>query len=208
MEKITYNLTLDDCRDYVKFQRKIPRIKKRLSMQFRSLFYLCIAVLVLGIIFELVNFGINLNAYAAENSVSMESLLGSENFNSMLGYSFDHFLTIALPVILLWLVIYLIAAGISKYDLFHAESSKVFDLMKSKDLDVELNIEEDGLFAKGRHTKCFTEWSKIVDIYDTGKSILVFVSDYSAIIVPKRAFELPEEAVMFFNTLKQHLDKK
>lgn len=208
MENIKYTLTLDDCRDYVKFQRNIPRIRKRLAKQFRPLFYLCIAVLVLGLFFELVNFLIGLNAFAAETFVSVKSLIGSENFMSMLGYSFDHFLTIALPVVLLWLVIYFVAASISKYDLFHAESSKVFELLKSKDLEIELNIEDDGLFALGKHTKCFTEWAKIVDIYDTGKSILVFVSDYSAIIVPKRAFALPEDAAAFFNNIKQHLDEK
>ena len=34
MDKINYTVTLDDCRDYVKYQLKIPRVRKFIMKAF------------------------------------------------------------------------------------------------------------------------------------------------------------------------------
>lgn len=208
MEKFSYTLTLEDCRDYVKFQEKIPRVKKFLTKQFRPFVYICIGFLLLGLIFEIIRVCISLNWVANEYSMTFFEAVKSQFFLPTLGGAFDSFLNFGLPLIIIWFVLYHFARSISKYDLFHAESNKVYSLLKGQDLDITITPQDDGLLCSGKHTKTFYDWQKIIDVYDTCKSFLVYVGDYAALVIPKRAFETPEESAMFFKYLNDKLNQK
>lgn len=208
MESIKYILTLDDCRDYVKFQRKIPRIRKFLFKQFRPMLFICLGVVLIALLLFGWQILSAMNAISAEYSMTLAGVVKSDFFIPLLTYSLDEFMTLFIPIMILWGIIFLLAGSISKYDLFHAESQKVFNLMKGQDLDIEVIPEADGLFCRGEHSKTVYYWQKIKDIYDTNKSFLVFVGDYSALVIPKRAFPTEEKAQEFFNFVNNNLNQK
>ena len=208
MEKINYTLNLEDCRDYVKYQRKIPRIRKFIMKQFRPFLYICLGLILFSFLFEIINIVMSLNSVAAEYSMSFIGVVKSYFFWPMVSAAFEHFWEFNIPVILIWLVVFWIAWTISKYDLFHAESSRVYDVLKGQDLDITITPQDDGLLCSGKLTTTLYKWQKIIDVYDTNKSFLVFVGDYAALVIPKRAFETPEEEKIFFNYLNEKLDQK
>lgn len=208
MEKFSYTLTLEDCRDYVKFQQKIPRVKKFLMKQFRPFIYLCAIIILFSLLIEIINVVMSLNSVAAEYSMTFLGVIKSYFFLPIVGNAFEHFLAFNLPVLLIWIVIFFIARIISKYDLFHAESGRVYALLKGQDLDITITPQDDGLLCSGPNTTTLYKWQKIIDVYDTGKSFLVYVGDYAALVIPKRAFETPEESAMFFKYLNDKLNQK
>lgn len=208
MEKFNYTLTLEDCRDYVKFQQKIPRVKKFLMKQFRPFVYICVGLLLLGLIFEIINVCISLNLIANEYSLTFFETVKSQFFVPALGSAFERYFNFIVPLIIIWFVLYHFAWSISKYDLFHAESNKVYSLLKGQDLDITITPQDDGLLCSGPNTTTLYKWQKIIDVYDTGKSFLVYVGDYAALVIPKRAFETPEESAIFFKYLNDKLSQK
>ncbi len=72
-------------------------------------------------------------------------------------------------------------------------------MLEGRALDAEIEVQEGGLSMTGKTASAFMEWSGIVDIHSTQNTFLLFVGDYQAVIVPKRAFETPEKADEFFN---------
>lgn len=208
MEKIKYTTTLEDCRDYVKFQYKIPRIKKFKLKQFKPLLYMALVILLIIFIFMLANTIPLINAIAEQNSMTTFQVLKSEYFLSALSYAIGQFLFLSMPLVIMWYVIFLLALGFSKHDFFHVESNIVYSLLKGQDLDTEITPQDDGLLCVGKSTTTLYKWDKIIDVYDTGKSFLVFVGDYAALVIPFRAFETEEERKIFFNYLNEKLRNK
>ena len=120
----------------------------------------------------------------------------------------DHFWNMNLPIFVTWAVIFLVAWIISKNDLFHAESSKVFNGLKNQSLDIEITPQDDGLYCSGKNISALYKWKDIIDIYDTKKSYLAYVAESSAIIIPKRAFPMEEESESFYNYVSNNLNRK
>lgn len=208
MDKMKYTLTLDDCRDYVKFQRTIPRLKKYAFKQFKPLIIIFILLVLFSIIMEFSFFLKAFEYVGGQYSMSFSELLKSDFSGLLLEGITDHFWHMNLPVFIIWAVIFFTAWFISKNDLFHAESSKIYNGLKKQALDIEVSLQDDGLLCSGNDMSFVYKWADIIDFYDTQKSFLVYVAETSALIIPKRAFKTPAEAQEFFNTVKGRLNKK
>lgn len=208
MDKIKYTLTLDDCRDYVKYQRKIPRLKKFVFRQFKPLFILFFIIVAFSIVMEIPFVFKAFNYVAAEYSMTFSELLKSDFSSLLLDGIADHFWNFNLPIFIIWAVIFVVAWFISRNDLFHAESTKVYNIFKNQSLDIEITPQEDGLYCSGRNLSALYKWKDIIDIYDTKKSYLAYVGESSALIIPKRAFPIEEESESFYNYVNNKLHRK
>ncbi len=79
---------------------------------------------------------------------------------------------------------------------------KLFD--DSDSWNSEICLSEDYIVAKDNHAEAKCKYSSIVDIYKTENFLYVYVSPYSALIIPKRAFY--DEAI--FNDVYNFLNNK
>ncbi|HIS35513.1 TPA: YcxB family protein [Candidatus Scatousia excrementigallinarum] len=208
MEKIKYTLTLDDCRDYVKYQRKIPRLKKYVFKQFMPLIILFVLIILFSLAMEISFFFKAFHYVSGEYAMSFSELLKTDFSALLLEGIADHFWNMNLPILLIWAVIFCTAWFISKNDIFHAESSKIYKGLKNQSLDIEITPQEDGLYCKGKNVSALYKWKDILDIYDTKKSYLAYVGESSALIIPKRAFPQQEESESFYNYVNDKLNSK
>lgn len=172
MEKIKYTLTLDDCRDYVKYQRKIPRLKKYVFKQFMPLIILFVLIILFSLAMEISFFFKAFHYVSGEYAMSFSELLKTDFSALLLEGIADHFWNMNLPILLIWAVIFCTAWLISKNDIFHAESSKIYKGLKNQSLDIEITPQEDGLYCKGKNVSALYKWKDILDIYDTKNHIL------------------------------------
>lgn len=208
MEKIKYTLTLEDCRDYVKYQRKIPRLKKYVFKQFMPLIILFVLIILFSLAMEISFFFKAFHYVSGEYAMSFSELLKTDFSALLLEGIADHFWNMNLPILLIWAVIFGTAWFISKNDIFHAESSKIYKGLKNQSLDIEITPQEDGLYCKGKNVSALYKWKDILDIYDTKKSYLAYVGECSALIIPKRAFPQQEESESFYNYVNDKLNSK
>ena len=208
MDKIKYTLTLEDCRDYVKFQRKIPRLRKFIFKQFRPLLILLILIILFGIGMEINFFFKAFHYVGGQYSMTFAELMKTDFANLLLEGVAEHFWSINLPILILWAIIFFIAWYISKNDIFHAESNKIYTGLKNQSLDIEVNPQDEGLLCSNKNTSVLYKWHDIIDVYDTGNSFLVYVAESSALIIPKRAFSSQEEYNAFCNYVNNKLHRK
>ena len=119
MDKINYTITIEDCRDYVKYQRTIPRLKKYRFKIFIPLIIIFVLMLIFSLIMEIRFFLKAFEYVGGQYSMSFAELLQSD-FSSLLfeGVA-DHFWQMNLPVFSIWAVIFFIAWFVSKNDIFH-----------------------------------------------------------------------------------------
>ncbi len=208
MDKINYTITIDDCRDYVKYQRTIPRLKKYRFKIFIPLFIIFALMIIFSLIMEIRFFLKAFDYVGGQYSMTFAELMQSD-FSALLfeGVA-DHFWHMNLPVFGVWAVIFFLAWIISKNDIFHAESSKIYEGLKKQSLDIEVSVENEGLKCTGKGSSFIYRWSDIIDVYESEKSFLVYVAETSALIVPKRAFNTPEEAKEFYGLLIARTRKK
>ena len=208
MDKINYTITIEDCRDYVKYQRTIPRLKKYRFKIFIPLIIIFALMMIFSLIMETRFFLKAFEYVGGQYSMSFAELLQSD-FSSLLfeGVA-DHFWHMNLPVFGIWAVIFFIAWFVSKNDIFHAESSKIYEGLKKTSLDIEVAPQADGLSCSGKGTSYVYKWSDMIDIYETEKSFLIYVAETSALIVPKRAFQSPAVAKEFYSLVSSKLRKK
>lgn len=188
MEKVNYTITLDDCSDYVKYQLKIKRIRTFVMKSF-------IPFWIIGLIFAIITL-LPLFSIPPFPDVTI--------INNIL-YYLSSACIMLWPIIGIWLVIFGIALGIYLLDPFHALSKRVYKMLQGGALDIELEVKEDGLYAEGKGVSSVLKWDGIIDIYDTGKTFLVFVSDYRAVIIPKRAFGTDNNAQEFLKYTQEKI---
>ena len=110
-----------------------------------------------------------------------------------------YFVRTVLPFLGIWFAMFFITWSIGATDAFSISSKRIFKMLEGRALDAEIEVQEGGLSMTGKTASAFMEWSGIVDIHSTQNTFLLFVGDYQAVIVPKRAFETPEKADEFFN---------
>lgn len=178
MNKITYTLNHDDCKDYARYLHKVPKIKK-MMMRSHGLMFLAIGVCFTICILS------SLESYTWE-SVSNNLLL-------------------IISLILVYIAICTFCWMSSKYDLMGLSSSAIFKALSGQSLDMEMNILDDGIETSNKCGSGLLKWDGIKAIYQSKKSIFVFIGDYKAYIVPKRAFESEEKAQEFFNFVKERI---
>lgn len=165
MEKIKYTLTLDDCRDYVKYQRKIPRLKKYVFKQFMPLIILFVLIILFSLAMEISFFFKAFHYVSGEYAMSFSELLKTDFSALLLEGIADHFWNMNLPILLIWAVIFCTAWLISKNDIFHAESSKIYKGLKTSLLILKLLLKKTVYIAK----------VKMCLLYISGKIFLIFM---------------------------------
>ena len=87
-------------------------------------------------------------------------------------------------------------------------SKKVYNLLKGQSLDMNIEVRDDGLYTNNTKNEGIFLWDGIIDIYDTSKTFLVFIGDYTAILIPKRAFSNENKANEFFSFVSNKIAKK
>lgn len=83
---------------------------------------------------------------------------------------------------------------------------KTASLQKGLDPNVRILIDEHGIDAYvGEFIREIYDWRAVKDVYDTKKQLIIFISDFRAIIIPKRIFETEKDIQNCWNfILKCH----
>ena len=199
MEKISYVLTQEDCRDYVKFQYKLPRIKKFIMKSYIPFWVIGSVFVVIFLLPLFINLFTGLKYLMSEGGMSFFKALTDFQMVEFYKGALVYFVRTVLPFIGMWLAMFFITWSIGATDAFSISSKRVFKMLEGRALDAEIEVQEGGLSMTGKAASTFMEWGGIVDIHSTQNTFLLFVGDYQAVIVPKRAFETPEKADEFFN---------
>lgn len=206
MEKVNYTITLDDCSDYVKYQLKIKRIRKFVMKSFIPFWIIGLILAIVTALPFILDFLGFFKYVMSENDLSfIQALIYKDTLLGVWSY-FWTVLGSIMPLVIIWVVIFGIALTMYRFDPFHALSKKVYKMLQGGALDAELEVKDDGIYAEGKGQSSVMKWDGLIDIYDTGKTFLVFVSDYRAVIVPKRAFKTEETAQEFFNFVNEKLE--
>ena len=202
MDKISYTLEPADCSDYVKTQFKIPRLRKFILKSYTPFW-------VIGLIFALIyslpiftGFYKGTRYLMTNNGLSFFQALTDASTIDFYKSCGDFIIYQILPFILIWLCIFFVSCFFISHDLFKLYSKKIYKMLEGR-LSAEVEICDDGLDMKGKGIASFLKWDGIVDIYEAKTVFLIFVSDFQAIIIPKRAFETPEKAKDFFNFVNE-----
>lgn len=199
MGKISYTLTQEDCRDYVKSQYKIPRIKKFIMKAYIPFWIIGSVCFVIFLLPLFINLFTGLKYLMSEGGMSFLKALTDFQMVEFYKSGLMYFVSNILPFIFIWLAVFFSSWYLGACDAFSLYSKRVFKLLEGRALEAEIEVQEGGLSMTGKTLSSFIEWSGIVDIHSTPNTFLIFVSDYQAVIVPKRAFETPEKADEFFN---------
>ena len=199
MEKISYTLTQEDCKDYVKSQYKIPRIRKFIFKSYIPFWVIGSVFVVIFMLPLFINLFTGVNYLVKEGGMSFFKALTDFQMVEFYKGALTYFIQTVLPFVGIWLAIFVINWFVGATDAFSHTSKRVFKLLEGRALEAEVEVQEGGLNMTGKTASTFMEWSGIVDIYSTPNTFLLFVSDYQAVIIPKRAFETPEKAEEFFN---------
>ena len=198
MERFSYTLTLEDCKDYAISQYKIPRLKNFILKMYIP-FWIIGLLAVLVFIFPIfLNFFTGLSYLMKEGGMTFFRALVDFQMLEFYKSSLIYFISAVLPLIVIWLVIFAIGWGFGATDAFSLTSKRIFKMLSGKALDAEVEVQENGLYMEGKGISSFVGWDGIVEIYSATNTFLLFVSDYQAVIIPKRAFKTPELAQEFF----------
>lgn len=90
---------------------------------------------------------------------------------------------------------------------FFFNGNILYKHFKGVDLNYTLRITVEGIERKSSSINSMYNWVIVKDIYDTKKAFYVFVSDFQAVIIPKRAFESEAEAKSFYNLMLEYKQK-
>ena len=199
MDKINYTVTLDDCRDYVKYQLKIPRVRKFIMKAFLPILIIWIIVAILFSFPEILALCKYLHTVYTTQSLTLS------NFLSIIFHYTVLILSLCWPFILALVLSYAFFFSLYYFDLFHSQTKRIYKLLEGGDLSVDLEIKDECLCAYGKGLSSTINWNGIIDIYDTGKNFLIFIADYKAVVIPKRAFGNEENAQEFFKFVSSKL---
>lgn len=195
MQPISYKITIDDCHDYVKYQWKIPRIRKNFMKAYLLVFgILVLLFVVFGIIPDINKYYTYYQILQAENALTVYNI-------------FIPLLTPGIVFVIMVACLYILILT-SQFDLFRFISKKVYNLLKGQSLDMNIEVRDDGLYTNNTKNEGIFLWDGIIDIYDTSKTFLVFIGDYTAILIPKRAFSNENKANEFFSFVSNKIAKK
>ncbi|TVQ83497.1 MAG: YcxB family protein [Micavibrio sp.] len=70
-----------------------------------------------------------------------------------------------------------------------------------------LTIDAKGVVEKSTHDQYFTDWRGIIDIQETIDYLLLYNGQITAYLVPKTAFETPEDAAAFLEQARDYRQK-
>jgi hypothetical protein len=193
--KINYELTLEDCKDYANYVWKIPRVRKYLLKSILKPALVIIAIAAIGGIII-----INMDIYGimAKHNTTYTQVVSNPGFFKWL--FFEHIITFVIVIAIF--VVLVVVVGFFENKVFGGK--RTFKQLKGTVHTNELTISEKGLEFKNAAGISNMFWEKIVDIHDTGKSFLIFLGDYMAHIVPKRAFNSETEADEFYNLMQKY----
>lgn len=90
---------------------------------------------------------------------------------------------------------------------FFINGHTLYNQMKGIDLNYSLALTEEGIKRTSSLGVSTINWSNVKEICNTKKAFYVFVSDFQAIMIPKRAFENAEQAQNFYNLMIEYKEK-
>ncbi len=71
--------------------------------------------------------------------------------------------------------------------------------------EVTFEMMIDGISIKTLHNDIVHKWTALHSIESTNAYIYIYFDPLQAIIIPKRCFESPDDAIKFFNEMKKNL---
>ncbi len=181
MEKLNFTITKEDIRDYVKYSYKLPRMRKYMKKVWLKAFFTGAIVVMI--------FCIVINGFPPLTSVNLEFIFAYLTYLvGMLGIPI-------ITMVILTVIMYFVSIN----DCFGQGTKATFRLFNNSSLNRTVEIEEDCLIITSEAISGKIQWSGVVDTYNTGKNILIFVSDYMAHFIPHRAFKDENEVGEFFD---------
>ena len=182
MDKIEYTLTLEDYKDFTKFQLKIPRLRKYIL---KRALKPAIIVSVLDLI------------------VNVAIMIHDKSF----GFYLIVMLALLLPLaIFLFIVVFKII--IVACCLFCGISAKnMYKMHKGISMEYKTSVTDEKIIVSRKDSATEYNYNGIIDIYDTKKTFLLFIGNYLAILVPHRAFENEEKAQEFFDFVSKKIQE-
>ena len=179
MIKISYTITKDDCKDYAKYLYNVPKIKKIMKKTYGLMFLtigICLAVCL----------------FASFPDYSLQAVKKE------------------LLSIIVWVLFYIVVCSvcfcISRYDLFGISAKSIYKSLSGQSLDMNMELRQDGLYTENKCGSGLVGWNGILNVFQSEKSIFVYIGDYKAYIVPKRAFE-NDDAKIFYDEIYKHIKK-
>lgn len=185
MEKLSFTLTKDDIKDYVKYTYKLPRMRNFFKKQDVKVYlFACAVILVFDFLFSI-----------------LPNLTSDINIFSFIPNYLEYVFWTIGPVFLFMLLFIVALYFISINDCFGLAAKTSFRTLENSSLDLNIELDEEGIKFYNEVKNSHLKWEGIVEVHNTGKSILIFLSNYQASVIPYRAFETPEKAEEFFNLI-------
>ncbi|MGN0014964.1 MAG: YcxB family protein [Candidatus Gastranaerophilaceae bacterium] len=103
------------------------------------------------------------------------------------------------PIIILFIITFIGAYVIWGLMGYFSGGKYAYRMLDGLDKNYELTIENDIIKRNSASGQSTFTWDNVKDIYNTKRSILIFVSDRMAIVVPKRIFNSEQEVNDFWN---------
>lgn len=82
----------------------------------------------------------------------------------------------------------------------------VSHMLKAATPEQSVSLSDEGFIKHQNDAIKTTEWSKVHEIKETARTLLIFTAPNSALIVPKRAFAVPETEHQFVLAAQQYWD--
>ena len=180
-----------ESKDYRDFARACLGIRRILIAQFKP-------YLTLIGIFSIIIAGMISNVFIS-NTIFYDindQCVEPSNFLKFLTFSFAFFV----------IFIFLIACGILGQYFLGGRRIAIF--RKGIDPDTQIIIDEKGLkiyLGKSIHYIC--AWNSVKDAYNTKKLLIIFISDFLGIIIPKRIFKTSEDVKNCWDFILQFYKK-
>lgn len=197
MDKISYELTLDDCNKFSKSLFYIPRLKKQiLNTNIKT----CIGFIKILIIIYSALFCWAISQICTKYNLSLTSVINDKQFPLFL---FSQFKFYSLAIIIFSLIFF-VMLYVKTY--FWGGKS-TYRMLSGCDLNYELSISEDNITRTSKDQILTIKWNSIKDIYDTKYNYLIFISNLQALIIPKRCFDNDEQSKEFYNKMKTYYNE-
>ena len=109
--------------------------------------------------------------------------------------------------VLIFFLIYIVLLRIMIKDNFRRSARKIYNDPKNASLfsKAEMSFDKMGISAKDENSQVHYNWSAVIKKETTQNLYLLYLSEITAVIIPKRIFKLQSEKESFEKMLAEHL---
>ena len=182
IKELNYDITKDDLKNYAKDYLSVKRLKEnRIKKSVIVFIILFILLLMLNII----------TIFPNVNDIQV----------AFVGFIFMSFVIFIFTLIFSLIIYFLESLSL------RITALQLYNGMDFQNNKIIIDSEKGTFSTFDRDNNSAVNWSMIKDIYNLKYSILIFISDYRAFIIPKRIFETEQEMNETWKLIKECYDK-